>query len=124
MPENELLPKTGKSKDWLDYADKKEKQFREHHSARNILGQIKNPQPLGDDYSKLLSNNALQARKMGMELLRKENKAAGKTSAMSAEGYRKGGRIKKSGPAKLHEGEKVITKTRKARKTGRSTARR
>ena len=59
---------------------------------------------------------------MGMELLRKENKAAG--AAMSSEGYRKGGRIKKSGPAKLHEGEKVITKTRKPRKEGRSTSRR
>ena len=40
MPENETLPKTGKSKDWLAYADTKEEQFKKHHSERNILGQI------------------------------------------------------------------------------------
>jgi|GEM_PF-6559852 hypothetical protein len=121
MPEGETLPKTGKSKDWLDYADKKLKKFRDYHSETNLLGQIKHPNVLGDDYSKVLSQKELEARKMGMELLRKEK--AGELAKRSA-GYRKGGTMRKDGPAKLHKGEEVISKTRKARKSGRSTARR
>lgn len=73
MAEGESKPKTNKSKDWLAYADKKEKQFRDHHSKTNMFGRLKNPQPLGDDYSRLLSNNALEARTTGMKLKRDES---------------------------------------------------
>ena len=121
MPENETLPKTGKSKDWLNYADKKLQEFRDYHSSTNIIGQLKHPDVLGDDYSRVLSNNELQARKMGMDLLRKETAEKSNTETPS---YRKGGRIKRSGPTRLHAGEKVVTNNRKARKPGRSTARR
>jgi hypothetical protein len=108
MAEGEMLPKTGKSKDWLAYADARLKEFRDYHSQRNLLGQIKNPGPLQDDYSKLLSNNELSARKMGMDLLRKER---GEQGAATMQKYRQGGRVQKSGPAQLHKGEAVVRKT-------------
>jgi len=116
------LPKTGKSKDWLAYADKKEKEFRDYHSATNVMGQPRNPPPLQDDYSKLLSQHALDARKMGMDLLRQEKK--------QMPGYRKGGRVEKTGPAELHKGEAVVgkpsqrvTKRKKTRSKSRSSSR-
>jgi hypothetical protein len=114
MPENETLPKTGKSKDWLTYADKKAQEFKDYHGKRNVLGQPSNPAPLQDDYSKLLSQNELQARKMGMELLRKEK-------AGELQGYRKGGRVKETGSAKLHKGEAIARKP--SRKKSRSKSR-
>ena len=116
--ENETLPKTGKSADWLAYADKKLQQFKDYHSATNMLGQLKNPAPLQDDYSKLLSDHELQARKMGMDLLRKER---GEQNAATMASYRKGGEVKRTGPAKLYKGEQVVRK--KPRKTSRSKSR-
>jgi hypothetical protein len=122
MAENETLPTSGKSADWLKYADQKEQAFKDYHSETNIFGQIKNPAPLQDDYSKLLSDHALQARKMGMDLLRKETAAQGKAAA-GTPSYRKGGRVKTTGPAKLHKGEAVISDRKKARKKSRSKSR-
>ncbi len=107
MPENETLPKGKTSKEWLDYADKKLQQFRDYHSQRTMTGQLKNPPPLQDDYSKLLSQNELQARKVGMEFLRKERNEEG---AQKMASYRKGGRVGSTGPAKLHRGEAVSRK--------------
>jgi hypothetical protein len=118
MAENEVLPKSNKSKDWLTYADSKLKEFKDYHSQRNILGQIKNPPPLQDEYSKILSQNELSARKMGMELLRKERTEQG---AATMQKYRMGGRVKRTGPAKLHEGEAVVRKA--ARKNTRKSSR-
>jgi len=118
MAEGDTLPKTKKSADWLAYADKKLQEFRDYHGARNILGQIKNPPPLQDEYSKLLSQNELQARKMGMELLRKERAEEG---AATMQKYRKGGRVEKTGPAVVHKGEAIIRKT--SRKKNRPTQR-
>lgn len=118
MPENEALPKGKTSKEWLAYADKKLQEFKDYHGARNILGQPKNPPPLQDDYSKLLSQNELQARKMGMEFLRKERAEEGAKKMME---YRKGGRVQKTGPAKLHRGEAVVRK--KPRKATRKASR-
>jgi hypothetical protein len=116
MPENETLPKTKKSADWLAYADKKLKAFQDYHSETNMFGQTKNPRPLEDDYSKLLSNNELQARKMGMDLLRKERS---EENAKTMQSYRKGGEVSKTGPAKLHAGEKVVRKpSRKKTRSG------
>jgi len=116
--EGEGLPKTKKSADWLSYADKKAQEFRDYHGQRNMFGQLKNPSPLQDDYSRLLSDNELQARKMGMELLRAERKEEG---AATMQRYKQGGRVAASGPAKLHKGEAVVRKP--ARKKARSKAR-
>lgn len=118
MPEGEVLPKGKTSKEWLEYADKKLKEFRDYHGQRNIFGQAKNPAPLQDDYSKLLSNNELQARKMGMELLRKER---AEESAAAMQRYKQGGRVAKTGPAVVHKGEAVVRRT--SRKKGRSKSR-
>jgi hypothetical protein len=118
MPENESLPKTKKSADWLAYADKKQKEFSDYHSKTNMFGQLKNPSPLQDDYSKLLSQNELSARKMGMDLLRKERS---EENAATMQKYRKGGRVEKSGPAQLHKGEAVVRKS--SRKKARSKSR-
>lgn len=122
MPEGETLPKTGKSADWLSYADKKLQDFKDYHSATNMFGQLKNPGPLQDDYSKVLSNNELQARKMGMDLLRKER---GEQNAATMQSYRKGGTVRKEGPAILHKGEEVIGKEGrdKSRKKSRGKSR-
>lgn len=106
MPEGESKPKSNKSKDWLAYADKKEKQFRDHHSKTNMFGRLKNPQPLGDDYSRLLSNNALEARTKGMKLKREE---AGRGNL---EGMSKGGAVRATGKRRLHRGEMVRSKCR------------
>ena len=105
--EGEGLPKSKKSADWLSYADRKLKEFRDYHSEKNMFGQLKNPGPLQDDYSRLLSNNELQARKMGMDLLRKERQ---EENASRMASFRKGGRVEKTGPAKLHRGEAVARK--------------
>ena len=118
MPEGEDLPKTSKSKDWLSYADRKLREFKEYHSQRNLLGQAKNPPPLQDDYSKLLSQNEISARKMGMDLLRKERS---EQNAATMRRYRKGGRVEKTGPANVHKGEAVVRK--KPRKQNRSSSR-
>lgn len=118
MAENELLPKGKTSKEWLSYADSKLKEFKDYHSQRNLLGQIKNAPPLQDDYSKLLSQNELSARKTGMEFLRKERTEEG---AATMQKYRQGGRAQKTGPAKLHEGEAVVRKT--TRKNTRKNSR-
>jgi hypothetical protein len=118
MPIDEELPKTKKSADWLAYADKKGKEFKDYHSATNAIGQLKNPGPLQDEYSKILSNNELSARKMGMDLLRKER---AEESAKTMASYRKGGRVKETGPALLHKGEAVVRKA--ARKKTRSSSR-
>lgn len=119
MPEGESLPKSGKAADWAKYADKKEKEFTDYHSETNILGRIKRPHPLGDLRSKLLSDNALKARQKASDLARKES---GKTGKMDE--YRKGGRVKKTGDAKLHEGEKVVSTRKPKRKCTRSSGRR
>jgi len=116
--EGSSLPTSNKSADWLAYADKKNKEFIKYHSARNIFGQIKHPNPLQDDYSKLLSDHEIQARKMGMELLRKERS---EQNAATMQKYRKGGRVKETGPAVLHKGEAVVRKT--ARKKDRKKSR-
>jgi hypothetical protein len=116
--EGEGLPKTKKSADWLAHADKKAQEFRDYHGQRNAFGQIKNPGPLQDDFSKLLSDNELQARKMGMDLLRTERK---EENAATMQKYRQGGRVQKSGPAQLHRGESVARKP--ARKKPRVSAR-
>lgn len=134
MPEGETLPKGKSSKEWLEYADKKANEFKEYHSWRDMFyrvknphswrdmfdrfGRVKNPQPLSDDYSKLLSRNELEARKVGMDFLRKERQ---EENASKMAEYRKGGRAKESGPAKLHKGEAVVRKSprKKARLKGR-----
>ena len=116
MPEGESLPKTGKSKDWLAHADAKRKEFKDYHDQKNIFGQPKNAPPLQDDYSRLLSQSEVEARKMGMQLLRDEKRDE---SAMKS--YRKGGRVEESGPEKLHSGEAIARK--KTRKKSRSCAR-
>jgi hypothetical protein len=108
MPEGETLPKENTSKAWLDYADKKLKEFKDYHSERNMLWQQKNRQVLGNDYSRILSNNELQARKRGMQLLREETKA----------GMRKGGKVRATGQRKLHRGESVARNV-KSRSSGR-----
>ena len=72
MAEQDSLPKTGKSTDWFSYADKKRQEFKDHHSAMNIHGQLKYQAPLVDDYSKHLAQHETDARKMGMDLLKKE----------------------------------------------------
>jgi hypothetical protein len=118
MAENETLPKSKKSADWLAYADAKLAEFKAHHGKRDVLGGAKNPPPLQDDYSKLLSTNELQARKIGMELLRKERAEASR----KPKGYREGGRVEKSGPAVLHRGERVVRS--KSRKPSRKSSRR
>ena len=117
MPDD-TLPKTKNSADWLSYADQKEQEFKNYHSATNAFGQLKNPSPLQDDYSKLLSQHALDARKMGMDLLRKERS---EDNAKTMASYRKGGRAEKSGPAKLHKGEAIARKP--TRKSPRKSAR-
>jgi hypothetical protein len=107
MPEGETLPKSNKSKDWLDYADKKKQDFIDYHSERNLIGRIKNPNPLSDTYSRLLSNNELMARKKGMELKRAELR-----------GMAKGGKVRATGSRKLHKGE-VVSRAAKTRSCGR-----
>lgn len=116
MPEGESLPKGKTSKEWLAYADSKLKDFKDYHSQRNILGQVKNPPPLQDDYSKLLSQNELSARKTGMEFLRKER---AEEHAATLQKYRQGGRVQKTGPAELHKGEAVVRKS--PRRTSRQS---
>lgn len=111
MPENETLPKSNKSKDWLDYADKKLQKFKDYHSETNIIGKIKHPQPLGDLMSRTLSNNELNARSKGMELKRKE--------MASPSSYKDGGKVRKTGLALVHKGETVIPARQSARKSGR-----
>jgi hypothetical protein len=118
MAEGEVLPKSKLSKDWLAYADSKLKEFKDYHSQRNVFGQIKNAPPLQDEYSKILSQNELSARKMGMELLRKERAEEG---AKTMQKYRQGGRVQKTGPAQLHKGVAVVRKT--ARKNVRKSSR-
>lgn len=100
MPEGEALPKSNKSKDWLDYADKKLDEFRKYHSDTNIVGRVKRPQVLGDDYSRILSQNELNARAKGMKLKREED-------AREKAGMRKGGKVRATGRRKLHRGEMV-----------------
>jgi hypothetical protein len=113
MGEGETLPKTNKSKDWLEHADKKLKQFKDYHSERNMIGRIKNPQPLGNDYSKALSQNEVNARAKGMELKRKE--------MASPSSFKDGGKVRKTGLAIVHKGETVIPagKRKSIRKSGR-----
>lgn len=119
MPEGESLPKSNKAADWNEYANKKEKEFMNYHSKTNIFGRLKNPNPLGDLHSRVLSDNALRARKKASELTRKESGKSGKMDE-----YRDGGRVKKTGNAKLHEGEKVIGTRKTKRKSTRSSGRR
>lgn len=108
MPEGETLPKSNKSKDWTDYADKKLKQFRDYHSETNMFGRIKRPNVLGDDRSKLLSQNELSARSKGMALKREESKT----------GMRKGGTVRATGKRTLHKGEMVSRKASRCKTRG------
>lgn len=54
--------------------------------------------------------------------LAERNIQEGTAKASSADGYRKGGRVKKTGSAKLHKGEIVVRKP--TRKTARGSGRR
>ena len=118
MPEGELLPKGKTSREWLEHADKKLAAFKNYHAERNVLGQAKNPGPLQDDYSKLLSQQELEARKMGMEFLRRERAEEG---AATMQRYKQGGKVRDTGPAVVHGGEAVVRKTdrRKSRSKSR-----
>lgn len=109
MPEGESLPQSNKSKDWLDYADKKLKQFTDYHSERNMIGQVKNRPVLGDDYSRVLSQNELQARAKGMALKRTEDARVGMC---------KGGKVRATGKRTLHRGEIVSRKGGRAKCRG------
>lgn len=111
MPENETLPKSNKSKDWLDYADKKLKKFTDYHSSTNLIGKLRNPPPLSNDYSKVLSQNELSARSKGMALKRKE--------MAQPSSYKTGGKVRKTGLALVHKGETVVPARKSARKSGR-----
>jgi hypothetical protein len=118
MPENELRPKGKTSKEWIDYADEKLGQFKKYHSKRTLFseaGPYKLPQPLGDEYSRLMSQEEMYARAKGMKYLREEQKSA------TTRGYKKGGKVRKTGPAILHKGEAVVRV--KPRKSARSTSR-
>jgi len=124
MAEGKVLPKGKTSKEWLKYADEKLQAFKNYHSERMFkvgplgVGPLKNPPPLQDEYSKLLSQNELSARKMGMEFLRKERAEEG---AKTMRKYSRGGKVRETGPAVVHRGEAVArTKTRKP---GRSSSR-
>ena len=112
MPEGEDLPKSNKSKDWLDYADKQLANFKNYHSQRNMLGRVKNRPPLGDDYSKILSRNELNARAKGMKLKREEDKRSGLS------GMEKGGTVRATGMRKLHKGEMVARKNKRTKCRG------
>lgn len=118
MPEGELLPKTKKSADWLAKADEKLETIKKYHSERNLQGLYKLPAPLEDDYSRLLSQQELSLRDTGMKLLRKERSEEG---AKTMRKYRRGGKVRETGPAVVHRGEAVARK--KARKSARSTSR-
>jgi hypothetical protein len=48
---------------------------------------------------------------------------ATQTSSRNAAQYKQGGRVKKSGPAKLHKGEVVIRKGKRNGRPGRSSGR-
>ena len=115
MPEGELLPKGKTSKEWLAFADAEKTKFTDYHSKRKVENLFRLPAPLADDYSRILSNNELQARDKGMKYLRDEKAAA------AVPKYRKGGRVKKSGPSELHAGEAVVRKT--SRKKARANSR-
>jgi hypothetical protein len=66
--ENEELPKTGRSSDWLAHADKVKKKLDQYRSVRGP-----NHPLLGDDQAeKSLIEQEKEARKMGIDLLRKE----------------------------------------------------
>jgi hypothetical protein len=118
MADNDELPKTGKSADWLAHADKRHKEFVDYHSDTNMFGQKKNPHPLEDDYSKLLSKHELDARKMGMDLLKKERDEA---HAEIMAKHKNSVRTEKKGPDKSRTGEVAARKP--ARKTSRSKSR-
>ena len=110
MPEGETLPKGKTSKEWLNYADKKLGEFTKRHGERGAFGRMKNPGPLQDDYSRILSQNELNARAKGMKYLREEK----------AKGMNKGGEIRATGKRTLHKGEMVRKKMRtKSRSSGR-----
>jgi hypothetical protein len=112
------LPKTGKSKDWLAYADQQLKAFKDYHSQVNMFGQLKHPDPLGDDYSRILSDHEVQARNMGMQLLRNEMKQQ-QQSESKVPNYKTGGKVRKTGLARLHKGERVIPARKPKRSSGR-----
>ena len=57
----------------------------------------------------------MYARAKGMKYLREEQKSA------TTRGYKKGGKVRKTGPAILHKGEAVVRV--KPRKSARSTSR-
>jgi hypothetical protein len=123
MPEGETLPKSNKSKDWLAHADKLRQKFIDYHTDKTVnigprslgLGFGSRKQILSDkNDSRILSQNEVNARSKGMELLRKEQKA-------SPSSYRKGGKVRKTGLALVHRGETVIPagKRTTTRKSGR-----
>jgi hypothetical protein len=117
MGEGETKPKSNKSKDWIDYADKKKKQFVNYHTDKVVnigprslgLGFGKRKVPLSDDYSRVLSQNELEARSKGMELKRQESQRSG---------MEKGGKVRATGKRTLHKGEMVARKTSRAKCRG------
>lgn len=120
MPEGETRPKGKTSKEWTVYADKKLKQLTDYHGEPMVkigpvgFGVRHDPhQP--DEYSEVLAGEYQVARAKAMKYKRDEAKAALK-------GYRRGGKVERSGPAILHKGEAVVRA--KTRKTDRKASRR
>jgi hypothetical protein len=110
MPrEGETLPKSNKSKDWIDAADRKLQEFKDYHTERPLnigpvslgIGFGKRKAPLSDEQSRLLSRNELMLRSKGMELKRQEDERAG---------MKKGGKVRATGKRMLHKGEMVARK--------------
>lgn len=109
MPEGETLPKSNKSKEWLDYADKKLEEIRDLGAKPETrylgIGPKRGPLSQMDaTRMNLLSQNELSARSKGMKLKREED-ARGKA------GMKKGGKVRATGKRTLHKGEMVSRKS-------------
>ena len=104
--EDDALPKTKRSADWLAYADKKQKKFDEYSKAAAAGG----IPPLEDGYSKVLSKHAMDARKMGMDLLKKERDEEG---AANMQRLKRQARPVSTGQPQAREEVSARSKTRK-----------
>ncbi len=103
MPEGETFPKGEDPQVYADYAKKKQREMSDYASQRyGKIGPLKHKEYYKDDYYKAMSDNHLRAYNTAMKLAREKG--------ASPPSFAKGGKVKKTGLAKVHKGERVLTK--------------
>jgi hypothetical protein len=114
--EGEIFPADdAPSSEWEKFTKGKEAEYeKEAHARRGSWTGVRYSDPDDAQYMTQLANNLQRGRRMTMQRKRVEQGATrmegGQEVKANPDSFSKGGRVKKTGFAKVHKGERVLTR--------------